>query len=151
MDCRNSSSGSSTNEAPFRSTFSSKKGNVHPRAELLARQSFAPPKPVPRAPVKVKHFAILEENHVDPLKKKRRTTADPPDGRAPPGGMVTLPKKLRTASASSVLLDLDPHRRSIGERKHASKADHRHRDSNGASAASNANPPFHLGKAQELS
>ena len=61
--------------------------------------------------------SILEENHLDPLKKKRRATSHPPDGRTPPGAMITLPEKRITASSPSALLDLDSHRRSIGERK----------------------------------
>ena len=115
--CRNPSSDPSRNGAAFRSTFSREKGDAHSCAELLPRRSFVASKPVPRNPAQAKHFSILEENHLDALKKKRRATADPPDRRTPPGGMVTLQRKLRTASSLSALLDLDPHRRSIGERK----------------------------------
>jgi len=115
--CRNPSSDPSRNGAAFISTFSREKGDAHSCAELLPRRSFVAPKPVPRSPAQAKHFSILEENHLDALKKKRRATADPPDGRTPPGGMVALQEKRRTASSSSALLDLDSHRRSIGERK----------------------------------
>jgi len=100
--CRNSSSDPSTNGAPFRFTFSREKGDLYSCTELLPRRSFVAPKPVPRNPAQAKHFSILEENHLDSLKKKRRATVDPP-------------KMRRTASSPSALLDLDP--QSIGERK----------------------------------
>lgn len=114
---RSLSPSSSTNGAPFTSSFLRDKGDAHSCAEFRARRSFDAPKPVPRDPANVKHFAILENIHLDSLKKRRRATSHPPDGRAPPGGMATLLEKPRTASDSSALLDLDHHRRTIGERK----------------------------------
>jgi hypothetical protein len=143
--CRNSSSGSSTNEAPFRSTFSRKKGDAPSCAELPSRRSFDAPKPVPRNPAQVKHFAILEENHIDPL--NRRATADPPDGRTPPGGMVTLPGKRRTTSDSSTMLDLDHHRRTIGERKQKMRL--RLTDLVTSMVRVRRQSPIHPGKTQE--
>ena len=141
--CRNSSSGSSTNGAPFRSTFSRKKGDAPSRAELPSRRSFDAPKPVPRNPGKVKHFAMFEENHLDPLKKKRRATADPPDGRVPPVGHGHPSGKAKNHIGfkyHSRLRSSSP----INWRdkaKNATKA-YRPRDFNGASAASIANPPW---------
>ena len=145
--CRNSSSDPSRNGAAFRSTFSREKGDAHSCAELLPRRSFVASKPVPRNPAQAKHFSILEENHLDALKKKRRATADPPDGRVPPGGMVTLPGKRRTTSDSSTMLDLDHHRRTIGERKQKMRL--RLTDLVTSMVRVRRQSPIHPGKTQE--
>jgi hypothetical protein len=115
---RSLSHGSSTMRgAPFTSSSLRDKGDAHSCAEFWARRSFDATRPVPRNPVKVKHFAILENIHLDSLSKRRPATSHHPDGRAPPGDMATLSEKPRTASDSSGLLYLDRHRRTIVERK----------------------------------
>jgi hypothetical protein len=115
---RSLSHGSSTMRgAPFTSSSLRDKGDAHSCAEFWARRSLDLTRPVPRNPAKVKHFAILENIHLDSSKKRRRATSHPPDGRAPPGGMATLLDKPRTPSDSSALDDLDRHRGTIGERK----------------------------------
>jgi hypothetical protein len=72
---------------------------------------------VPRGPAKAKHFASLENIHLDYWLKRRLATPHHPDGRARPGIISTLSKRPRTPSDSCALLDLDRHRRSIGKGK----------------------------------
>lgn len=102
---------------PFTSRSLWKQRDAHSYARFWARRSFGDPKSVPRGPAKAKHFAIPENIHLDYLLKRRPATPHHSDGRAPPGVVSTLSKKRRTTSDSSVLLDLDRHRRTIGERK----------------------------------
>jgi hypothetical protein len=114
---RSLSCGSSTMRGdPFTSSSLWESGDVYSWTDFWPSRSFDAPKPVPRNLGKVMHFAILKNIHLDSLKKRRRTTSHPPDGRAPPGGMYTLSEKPRTTSDSSALLDLDFNRRTIGER-----------------------------------
>ena len=143
---RSLSCGSSTMRgAPFTSSSLWESGDVYSLTDFWPSRSFDAPKPVPRNPAQVKHFAILEENHIDPL--NRRATADPPDGRTPPGGMVTLPGKRRTTSDSSTMLDLDPHRRTIGERKQKMRL--RLTDLVTSMVRVRRQSPIHPGKTQE--
>jgi hypothetical protein len=116
MHSWSSSHDSSTNRAPFTSTSLRGGRDVQSCTDFWPSRSFDGPRAVPRDPAKVKHFAIIERIHLDSLLKRRRATSCHPDGRAPPGGMVTLLKKPRTTSDGSALLDLDRHRRTIGER-----------------------------------
>ena len=115
---RSSSLGSSTIcGAPFTSRSLEKQRDAHSYARFWARRSLGDLKSVPRGPAKAKHFASLENIHLDYLSKRQPATSHHPDGRAPPGVMSTLSEKPITTSDSSVLLDLDRHRRTIGERK----------------------------------
>ncbi len=114
---RSSSPSSSTNGAPFTSSSLREKGDAHSYTRFWARRSFGDPKSVPRGLAKAKHFAILENIHRDYLLKRRPAISHHPDGRAPPGVMSTHSEKPITTSDSSALLDLDRHRRTIGDRK----------------------------------
>ena len=117
-DSRSSSFGSSTIcGTPVTTRSLWKQRDVHSYARFWARGSFGAPKSVPRGPAKAKHFAILENIHLDYFLERRMATPHHPDGRAPPEVMSTLSAKPRTTSDSYALLDLERHRTTIDQRK----------------------------------
>ena len=132
---------------PFTSRSLWKQRDAHSYARFWARRSFGDPKSVPRGPAKAKHFAIPENIHLDYLLKRRPATPHHSDGRAPPGVVSTLSKKRRTTSDSSVLLDLDRHRRTIGERKQKMRL--RLTDLVTSMVRVRRQSPIHPGKTQE--